>query len=123
MRIPAFMRQHSRALVSIVYAVLAAASVAGAFLLRFEYEIPRAESVHLWKGICLAVVARSLAFRLAGCDRGGWRYVSVPDVYKLFFANVAGSILWSALAVALIGPGFPRSIYGIDLLLSFLATA
>jgi FlaA1/EpsC-like NDP-sugar epimerase len=116
------MRQHSRILHSFLFAVLASASVTGAFLLRFEYGIPRAESVHLWKAICLAAVVRALVFRIAGCDRG-WRYVSLPDVYKLFVANMVGSMLWCGLAYALLGPEFPRSVYGIEAILSFLGTA
>ncbi len=123
MRLPNFLREHSRTLSAILFAILAAASVSGAFLLRFEYEIPDAEVAHLWKGICLAVVARVLVFRIAGCDRGGWRYVGLPDIRKLFFANIAGSLVWAGLAIALLGPTFPRSVYGIELVLSFLATA
>jgi FlaA1/EpsC-like NDP-sugar epimerase len=115
------MRQHSRVLYSFVFASLAAASVTGAFLLRFEYAIPRVESVHLWKAIVLAAVVRALVFRVAGLDRG-WRYVSLPDAYKLLIANVVGSILWAGLAIALLGGGFPRSVYGIELVLSFLVT-
>lgn len=115
------MRQHSRFLYSIVFAFLAAASVTGAFLLRFEYAIPRLETDHWWKAICLAAVVRALVFRVAGCDRG-WRYVSLPDAYKLLVANVVGSVLWAGLAFALIGQAFPRSVYGIELVLSFLVT-
>jgi FlaA1/EpsC-like NDP-sugar epimerase len=115
------MRLHSRILYSLVFAMLAGASVTGAFLLRFEYSIPRAESVHLWKALCLAAVVRALVFRVAGCDRS-WRYVSLPDAYKLLVANFVGSFLWSGLAFALIGEEFPRSVYGIELVLSFLVT-
>jgi FlaA1/EpsC-like NDP-sugar epimerase len=121
MQIPGSMRHYSRFLFSIVFAALAAAAVMGAFLLRFEYSIPDAETTHLWRGICLAVGVRVLVFRIAGCDRGGWRYAGLPDVYKLFLANVVGSMVWCSLAFELI-PSFPRSVYGIDLVLSFLAT-
>jgi len=57
MRIPTFLREHSRTLSAFLFAILAAASVTGAFLLRFEYSIPAEESAHLWKGICLAIGA------------------------------------------------------------------
>src|SRR5881398_1690956 len=115
------MRQVSRFLHSAVFAVLAAASVTGAFLLRFEYGIPHAEAGHLWRAICLAAVVRALVFRVAGCDRA-WRYVSLSDAYKLLVANIAGSALWCGLAFTLMGGGFPRSVYGIELVLSFLGT-
>src|SRR5580765_3495310 len=123
MRIPNFMRDHSRGMYSILFALLAAASVAGAFLLRFEYGIPAAETEHLWKGVCFAVAARVIVFRIAGCDRGGWRFSGLPDAYKLLLANVIGSVVWSLAAAILLGPSFPRSVYGIELVLSFLATA
>jgi FlaA1/EpsC-like NDP-sugar epimerase len=102
--------------------LLTAVSVATAFLLRFEYTLPVSQRVFLWKGIVIAVVARLLFFRLTGVDRGGWRYSSLHDVYRLLLATAAGSALWPAAAVFLL-PGFPRSIYGIEFLLCFVATA
>src|SRR5690349_5937975 len=121
MVVPGFLRQHSRTLSMLAFAALTAAAVTGAFLLRFEYGIPEAESEHLWKAICLAVVVRVLVYRVAGCDRA-WRYATLPDVYLLFVANLIGSVIWCGLAFAMMGPSFPRSIYGIDFVLSFLAT-
>src|SRR3954469_25945040 len=123
MRMPNFLREHSRTLSAFLFAILAAASVTGAFLLRFEYSIPAEESTHLWKGICVAIAVRVLVFRIAGCDRGGWRYAGLPDIRKLFFANIAGSIVWTGITYEVVGPNFPRSVYGIELVLSFLATA
>ncbi len=122
MRTPNFMREHTRTLSALLFAILAAASVMGAFLLRFEYAIPDAELTHLWKGVCLAAVSRILVFRVTGCDRGGWRYAGLPDMYRLLVANLFGSAVWCGLAFAWMGPAFPRSIYGIELVLSFLGT-
>ena len=102
--------------------MLTAASVVAAFLLRFDYSIPGSQVQFLWKGICLAVTVRMLVFHVTGVDRGAWRYASFPDVYKLLLANAAGSLVWAPLAVSIIGRGFPRSIYGIEFVLSFVAT-
>ncbi len=122
MPIPRFVRRRNRFFLSILLGMLAAGSVSLAFLLRFEYTIPASQGPYLWKGVALAVVARLLVFRIAGIDRGGWRYASLPDVHKLFAANLAGSVLWSACATAALGRGFPRSVYGIEFVLSFVAT-
>jgi len=122
MHIPNFVRLHNRPFLSILLGLLAAASVSLAFLLRFEYTIPADQSTFLWKGILLAAAGRMLVFRIAGIDRGGWRYSSLPDVYKLFLATAAGSVVWASAAYALL-PGFPRSVYGMEFVLSFVATA
>ncbi len=92
-----------------------------AFLLRFDYSIPASQAGYLWKGIYLAVAVRMLVFHIAGADRGAWRYASFPDVYKLLVATTAGSLVWPVLATAVLGRGFPRSIYGIEFVLSFVA--
>ncbi len=122
MPIPQFVRRRNRFFLSILLGMLAAGSVSLAFLLRFEYTIPASQWPYLWKGVALATVVRVLVFRIAGIDRGGWRYSSLPDVYKLFAANAAGSLLWTACAMAVLGRGFPRSVYGIEFFLCFVAT-
>lgn len=123
MQIPNFVRLHNRFFLSILLGLLAAVSVFAAFLLRFEYTIPASQSAYLWKGILIAAASRMLVFRLTGIDRGGWRYSSLPDVYKLLLGTAAGSALWTALAMVRLGPGFPRSVYGIEFVLCFVATA
>jgi FlaA1/EpsC-like NDP-sugar epimerase len=117
------MSRHNRFFLSLVLGTLSACAVAAAFLLRFEYSIPRAETDHLWKAACLAAGVRILVFHFMGCDQGGWRFAGITDLYRLLAANVVGSIVWSSAAVLWIGPPFPRSIYAIDLVLCFLATA
>jgi FlaA1/EpsC-like NDP-sugar epimerase len=107
----------------LVLAALVVAALALSFVLRFEYVIPDSELTHLWHGAILAVVVKMLVFRITGCDRSGWRYAGIPDAYKLLLANIVGSLLWSATTLVVEGPSFPRSIYGIDFVLCFLATA
>ena len=122
MRIPYSIRRHNRFFLSVLLGLLTAGAVAAAFLLRFDYSIPASQVGYLWKGVCLAVTVRVLVFHCTGVDRGGWRYASFPDVYKLLLANAVGSLVWAPLAFSLAGRGFPRSIYGIELVLSFVAT-
>jgi len=105
-----------------VLAAAIAASVSTAFVLRFEYVVPRSEFTHLWEGILLAVAIKLIAFHIAGSDRSGWRYAGIPDVYNLLAANLGGSLLWSIAVLLLIGAGFPRSIYAIDFLVCLLST-
>jgi FlaA1/EpsC-like NDP-sugar epimerase len=121
--LPDFIRRRNRFFLSMLLGLLSAAAVCSAFLLRFEYTIPADETTHLWKAACLVFAVRVLIFRLLGADHGGWRYASIGDMYKLLLANMVGSVLWSGLAFVLLGPSFPRSIYGIDLVMCFLITS
>lgn len=122
MRIPFQIWNRNRFALSLVLGLLTAGSVTLAFLLRFDYSIPASQAGYLWRGVCLAVAVRGVVFRIAGTDRGGWRYASFPDVYGLLLANAAGSVVWTSAAVALIGRGFPRSIFGLEFVLVFVAT-
>ena len=94
-----------------------------AFLLRFDFAIPKTYRAHLLAGLCIWVIAKVLAFQLCGLERGWWRYVSVSDLLRVAFANLAGSALGGAGILLFAPRGFPRSIYFVDFLVCFIATA
>jgi FlaA1/EpsC-like NDP-sugar epimerase len=95
----------------------------GAFLLRFDFAIPASVLRYLALGLAVWLLVKSVVFRVAGLDRGWWRYVSVVDIFRIGLGNCAGSAI-SYLVIRTLGPpGFPRSIYVLDLILCFLGTA
>src|ERR1035441_4527686 len=94
-----------------------------AFLLRFDFAIPKVEHAHLWVGLCVWVIAKILVFQLFRLDRGWWRYVSVPDLLRVAYANLAGSALGGAGILLFAPPGVPRSISFVDFLGCSLNTA
>jgi FlaA1/EpsC-like NDP-sugar epimerase len=98
-------------------------SLAASFLLRFDFSIPPGELPHLYRALWPALALKSLAFWVARLDRGWWRFAGIADLHRVLVANAAGSLAFTAVAAMWIGPGFPRSVYLIDLLLCFLATA
>src|SRR5579862_3076067 len=102
---------------------VAAVSLLAAFMLRFEFLIPRAELAHLKVGLLIAICVKLFVFHLFRCDRGGWRYTGLADMNVLLAANVSGSIIFALSAFALYAASFPRSVYCIDLLVCFLGTA
>ncbi|MBS1875398.1 MAG: polysaccharide biosynthesis protein [Acidobacteria bacterium] len=94
-----------------------------AFLLRFDFGLPAAYLRHLAYALPIWIVVKILVFRVAGLDRGWWRYVSVTDLLRIVAGNLVGSVL-SCFAILLVAPtGFPRSIYLLDLMICFLGTA
>jgi len=93
-----------------------------AFLLRFEFNLPDQDLVYLAVSITVWLVVKGIVFHLLALDRGGWRYVSIPDVVWLAFGNVLGSFLGLFFILFLAPAGFPRSVYLLDLLICGLAT-
>ena len=99
-----------------------AACIYAAYLLRFDFRIPKDEFQYLTPGIFLAIVVKWGVFYMAKLNRFLWKFVSVADLVRLFFANAAASLAFAIVARVVLGPGFPRSVYVIDFLLCFLAT-
>jgi FlaA1/EpsC-like NDP-sugar epimerase len=79
--------------------------------------------VYLFFSVPVWVVVKGVVFDLLALDRGGWRYVSMPDIVRLALGNISGSIVALFLIVFLAPGGFPRSIYVLDLLVCSVATA
>ena len=93
------------------------------FLLRFDFNIPQGQYVHVVYALAIWLVFKSVAFHVLTMNRSTWRFVSLRDATMLLYANVTGSVL-SAVAITFIAPpGFPRSIYLSDLSLCLLLTA
>ena len=99
------------------------ACIVTTFLLRFEFAIPNSHLKYLYWALLIWVPAKLAVFRLLNLDRGWWRFVSTHDLVRLAFGNVLGSGLGAVLILLVAPAGFPRSLYVLDLLLCFLATA
>jgi len=93
-----------------------------AFLIRFDFIIPGVHVRHLVWALPIWLVVKAVVFRLCGLDRGWWRFVSIHDVVRLGIGNIVGSLAGAVFILALAPPGFPRSIYLLDLLICLLAT-
>lgn len=103
--------------------VVFALSGIGAFLLRFDFGLPPNYAGHLAYALTIWVGVKIVIFRVAKLDRGWWRYVSVTDLLRLVIGNFAASALSCILILCVAPPGFPRSIYLLDLMICFLGTA
>lgn len=111
----------SRPLIWTIHGGIFAFSGIAAFLLRFDLSIPREEIVQMAYALPVWVVLKSIAFRAVKLDRGWWQFVSLDDVPRLVVANMIGSLLAAPVVLWITPPGFPRSIYFVDLLVcSFL---
>ena len=98
-------------------------SAVGAFLLRFEFVIPPQFLRYLFFGVAVWAVVKSVVFHLHRLDRGWWRFVSTPDLVRIASANFIGSVAGGLVILFFGPPGFPRSLYFLDFVLCFGATA
>ncbi len=92
-----------------------------AFMLRFDFNLPSIAMHQMTFALLIWIVVDNIAFQIAKLNRRGLRYVLITDVYRLLIANLAGSAA-SGMLIMLVVPGFPRSIYLSDLVLSILST-
>lgn len=103
--------------------VLFAISGVAAFLLRFDYRLPPAYLRHLEYALVIWIIVKLTVFHMAKLDRGLWRYVTESDLIRLIYGNLIASTV-SCMLIRIIAPrGFPRSIYVLDLMISFLVTS
>jgi len=100
-----------------------ALSGVGAFLLRFDLNLPLGYRRHLFYALPIWILIKFFVFYLAKLDRGLWRYLSVADLVRIAIGNLIGSVVSCVLIRLIAPPGFPRSIYVLDLMICFLATA
>ena len=94
-----------------------------AFLLQFDFSIPSQRRQQFAAALCAWVLAKILVFYLLSLDRGWWRYASVPDLLHLAAGNALGSVLGGLGILLFAPPGFPWSLFILDLLLCFVLTA
>jgi FlaA1/EpsC-like NDP-sugar epimerase len=118
-----FVLSYRLAFIRLWQALVMAVSLLGAFLLRFDFAFPKNESRHLLFGLLILLVAKMAVFYVMGIEHGWWRFSGLADLVRLSVANVMGSAIFIVATALLIGPHFPRSVYLIDFLLCFLATA
>jgi FlaA1/EpsC-like NDP-sugar epimerase len=104
-----------------VHILLAGLAGLGAFLLRYEFNIPLAASRCAVWGLVAWSVTKPFAFYRFNA-LGAWRHFSVADFPSLLKANILGSaVAFGALAAFYPAP-FPRSIVVLDLVLCTLFT-
>lgn len=112
-----------RAYVWIAQIGVFAISGLAAFLLRFDFSLPARYRAQLLFAIPIWIVVKTVAYRLAKLDRRLGRYVSVNDFGRIASGNVIASAASAVLIILIAPPGFPRSIFALDLITCFLITS
>jgi len=97
-----------------IHIVLVSLSYFLAFLLRFDFRLPREQwMLFLWT-LPLVVGVRIGVFAGFHMHKGLWRYVSMPDVIGILKGVTLSSLIFVTGILVFFGHGFPRSIFVLD---------
>jgi FlaA1/EpsC-like NDP-sugar epimerase len=96
-------------------------SLAASFYIRFEYAIPEAEFQLLLYGLVVALAVKLPVYYLGSLHRGWWSIVGISDLLRIASGTFIAATLFALAASIMIGPSFPRSIYILDALISFVS--
>jgi FlaA1/EpsC-like NDP-sugar epimerase len=113
----AMLLQHRRLASESAQITLAAAALAVAFSLRFEFALDPLYSSMLARSLPVLLLAKFAVFRAFGLRDLTWRYLGFQDLVRIAVANAAASVASTVALRMAIGPAFPRSIHILDLLL------
>ncbi len=95
--------------------LLLAASLYGAYLVRFDFSVPMPFMHLFWRSLPLALGIKIVVFYFFDLYRGMWRYTGVTDLVNVIKAAAVSSLLFIA-AVSFLERlvGYSRSIFLID---------
>ena len=101
---------------------VAAIAWAGAYLLRFNFDLPQNFQSEMWRTLLWVAPLQSLIFWYMGLYRGIWRYASLIDLRRIFMAVLLAAMLiplglWMFRIHAVV----PRSVLIIDPIILLLA--
>jgi len=97
-----------------IHVVLVSWSYFLAFLLRFDFRLPREQwALFLWT-LPLLVGVRIGVFAGLHMHKSLWRYVSMPDVIGILKGVTLSSLIFVTGILVVFGHGFPRSIFVLD---------
>lgn len=95
-----------------------------AYLLRFDFVIPRIEVPLFYRGLAAAMLVKAAIFYVVRMDREQWwQYLGLADLIRLGKATALASLVFACACYTLVSPAFPRSIYCLDMLVTFLVCA
>ena len=95
-------------------AVIAAAYIA-AWLLRFDFLIPRVELLNFEEGLLITLMVKMVIFSFMGLHMMRyWEHQGFPELIRLFEYNILTSFAASLAIFFVLGGEFPRSVYFLD---------
>jgi FlaA1/EpsC-like NDP-sugar epimerase len=118
-RIPNAVLRYRRLLVITAHIVIWAGAYFGAFLIRFDGEVPERYFDPVFAAwLVPLLVARLVAYGYFGLYQGMWRYTGQRDLIDLGKATAASSAVYALLVLFLGLRTFPRSVFVVEFMLT-----
>ncbi len=116
-------KTHRYTVLAVLHDLVAAGSAwFGAYLLRFNFDLPPSYQNEMLHTVIWIAPLQSLIFWRMGLYRGVWRYASMPDLRRIFIAVLlAATSIPMALWMFRVGAVVPRSVLILDPILLLLA--
>ena len=109
--------QHRRAASAVFHALIVAAALAAAFLLRFDFTLDARYGRMLLLALPVTIAVKLAVFRIYALRDLPWRYIGLEGVIRMVAANASASVAAAPLLRWQLGSGFPRSIHVLDFVL------
>ena len=121
LRVSSWMLTYRRALIVVSQAFLICLTYYSSFLLRFDFRLDTPTLAMARDTVLVVMGVKLLTFHFFGLLCGWWRYVGINDLWDITRAATSSeACIYLVIAWVLQIPGYPRSIYVIDLLLTIL---
>jgi FlaA1/EpsC-like NDP-sugar epimerase len=92
-----------------------------AFLLRFNFEMPRDQYLLLTNSLTVVLLVQATSFIVFGLYRGAWRFASLMDLRRILWAVLFSSVMLCAILFMLFESArVPRSVLILDPILLIL---
>ncbi len=92
-----------------------------AWLLRFDFIIPRSEMPNLYQGLAIVLVVKMVICISMGLQMMRfWEYQGFPELVRLFEYNILTSLASGLVIFFALGGEFPRSVYALDFIVCLL---
>ena len=118
-RIPSAVLRYRRLLVITAHVLIWAGAYFGAFLIRFDGEIPDRYFDPVFAAWLLPLlVARLVSYGYFGLYQGMWRYTGQRDLIDLGKATAASTAVYALLVLFLGLRTFPRSVFVVEFMLT-----
>ena len=110
-----FFLRYRRIFILFVNIFLVIAAFYGAFILRFEFDIPEEYMQVFWSRLPVLLIIKIIVFAYFGLYSGLWSFVSASDIWSIMKANSVASTIFLLVEVIVFRlQGFPRTVFIID---------
>ena len=92
--------KYRRIFILFVNIFLVIAAFYGAFLLRFEFDIPEEYMQVFWSRLPFLLIIKIIVFAYFGLYSGLWRFVSASDIWSIVKANSVASTIFLLVEVS-----------------------